>query len=164
MYSTFYNSGSNRKGNFNPYRHGVLIGNFVEDTFGQDLQQKYRSNSYMEKAKKLPLTEHQDRFRWPISKDDGQRTFKNSLTNFNASGFDFNIDFSKNKDPSKRLKLETKEELFNHDKNIIYPDELVAQQKMSKTATGFFNPETERCKNILGNLHLKDVKGVLNTR
>ena len=34
--NTFY--ATSNRGNYNPYRHGVLIGNFVEDIFGTDLQ------------------------------------------------------------------------------------------------------------------------------
>ena len=38
----------------NKYRHGVLVGNFVEDKFGKDLYEKVRDNSYRDPIQ-MPL-------------------------------------------------------------------------------------------------------------
>lgn len=38
----------------NKYRHGVLVGNFVEDKFGKDLYEKVRDNSHRDPIQ-MPL-------------------------------------------------------------------------------------------------------------
>ena len=62
-------SASTTKGNFNPYRHGVLMGNFVEDTFGMDLQKRYQTESTIQGTghkKPFPISEFTDKYRWPV--------------------------------------------------------------------------------------------------
>ena len=170
MSSAFFNA-TTKAGVFNPYRHGVLMGNFVEDTFGQDLKEMYRCKSHQEKSRRIPLSEAQDKYRWPIYQDNDLKNYGNELTNRNSNAFDFNIDFSnKNKKNKNKLTIDTDSKTMNIDKNIIYPEELFVktqQQKMGKTATGsqFGNNGLQTdAQNRLGQLHINSIKGILNTR
>ncbi len=50
---------------FNPYRHGVLLHNYVEDTFGTDLQKDYIKKSKRPlTADQIPISEFTDKYRW----------------------------------------------------------------------------------------------------
>ena len=93
--NTFYSTTS--RGNFNPYRHGVLIGNFVEDIFGTDLQKRFRSESQGPSTKKFPISEMVDKYRWPQHRQMDVITPGNDLTMPCNSNFDLNIDFTKKK-------------------------------------------------------------------
>lgn len=177
------------KGNFNPYRHGVLMGNFVEDIFGEDLAKKYRCKSHQEHTRQNKITEHMDKYRWPKITEKKIITSGNALSNKNSNAFDFNIDFSK-----KKLKLKTEIEdpklgdsksvnyiktlnnintdsnmrnTFYINKNIIYPEELYSinqKEKLGQKTMTRFNTIHNEIKNRLGQLYLNDVKEVLNTR
>lgn len=77
-----------RKEYINPYRHGVLIGNFVEDIYGKDLVKKYAS----EKTYANYLSECHDKYKNP-------KLVPNKNINLKYEGgmkpnFDLNIDFS----------------------------------------------------------------------
>jgi hypothetical protein len=91
-------SASTTKGNFNPYRHGVLMGNFVEDDFGMDLQKRYQTESTVQGSgykKPFPISEFTDKYRWPVK---GKETFVldyNEKIKANNTYFNKNIDFTK---------------------------------------------------------------------
>ena len=62
MSSSVYSSHGS-SGTFNPYRHGVLIGNYVEDTFGRDLREKYIKQSKTPTNKNsIPISEFTDKY------------------------------------------------------------------------------------------------------
>ena len=51
----------NRNVGTNPYRSGVLIGNYVEDMFGLDLRKRYSNPRYTQN-----ISETKEQFRWPV--------------------------------------------------------------------------------------------------
>lgn len=85
----------------NPYRTGVLIGNYFEDNFGKELINKYStvSNFNFVPKKRIPndkyLSETTDKFRWPEIKST--KNYGPSLQHPGSTGqnFNFNIDFRK---------------------------------------------------------------------
>jgi hypothetical protein len=90
-------SASTTKGNFNPYRHGVLMGNFVEDTFGMDLQKRYQTESTVQGSgykKPFPISEFTDKFRWPVKGKEQYLYSLDEMSRTNTSGFNRNIDFT----------------------------------------------------------------------
>ena len=90
-------SASTTKGNFNPYRHGVLMGNFVEDNFGMDLQKRYQIESNVQgrgHKKPFPISEFTDKYRWPVKGSEQFLFSQDEMARTNTSGFDRNIDFT----------------------------------------------------------------------
>ena len=103
---------STTRGNYNQYRHGVLIGNFVEDSFGIALQKQYRAES-LDKAnghkKPFPISEFTDKYKWPHRGIEHYNLPEKEWSRTNSSGFDMNIDFNqKNCDYYMKL-LQTSE-------------------------------------------------------
>lgn len=97
---------SNRKEYVNPYRHGTLIGNYVEDMFGQDLLLKYKSS----KPYTNYISESMDQYRNPNSIVN--KNIKETPNEKLKPDFDFNIDFSKTtmEDIRKQIDLNEKKE------------------------------------------------------
>ena len=81
-----------RKNRVDPYRHGVLQGNYVEDIFGQDLVKKYYDTKVSET--KDWKSETQIRYQWPNLNDPIVKKSDEKLTT-NVSHYDLNIDFTK---------------------------------------------------------------------
>lgn len=164
--NTFYSTTT--RGNFNPYRHGVLIGNFVEDIFGTDLQKRFRSESQGPSTKKFPISEMVDKYRWPQHRQMDVITPGNDLTMPCNSNFDLNIDFTK-KNCEDFLKLAKDNEYVLDNKNAFLPNEIKAEfqaKKFYETMTGFKMPkdicsETQR---RLKEFHMRDTKGVLYSK
>lgn len=88
----------------NPYRTGVLLGNFVEDYFGNDLRSKYSNmtpqNNQLPFIPKRSLSnknisEFTDKFRWPNYSKYPIKKFNDEQNSESQLFFDPNIDFSK---------------------------------------------------------------------
>ena len=105
----------------NPYRSGVLIGNYVEDMFGLDLQQKY--GNLRRSADYSNLSENKDQFGWPKYKLEQLGKTGNDLTMSCNMNYDLNIDFSRKK-PEDFKNLTKFNEYSVDDKNIFMPDEV----------------------------------------
>ena len=51
---------------FNPYLHGVLLHNYLEDTFYTDLQKDYIKKSKCQlTSDQIPISEFTDKYLWP---------------------------------------------------------------------------------------------------
>ena len=81
---------NHRKAFYNGYRQGVLIGNYSEDIFGQDLKEKQNR----EENKRENISETMDKFRYPNPSIQHTISPGNDLTLRSNSNFDLNIDFS----------------------------------------------------------------------
>ena len=164
--NTFY--ATSNRGNFNPYRHGVLIGNFVEDIFGTDLQKKFRSESQGESKRNQNISEMTDRYRWPQASEQDIKAPGNDLTMGCNSNFDLNIDFTK-KNCEDFLKLAKDNEYVLDNKNAFLPNEIKAEFQMKKFAETMsgFKPNKDICSETqrrLKGFHMKDTTGVLYTK
>ena len=78
-----------KKDFLNPYKHGVLIGNYVEDIFGQDLVKKYQ----IEKEYSNYISETTDKFKNPCLVPN--KNIRVTPQEKVKPNFDFNINFSK---------------------------------------------------------------------
>ncbi len=142
-----------KDGSYNPYREGVLIGNYVEDMFGLDLKNKYKKQSQelsksCDYGKRTPLnfqTSNKIDYRWPSP--SGLNTLKNNNENIKFN-YDLNIDFRK-KDLNKLLKPDPMDEFslrYNlktegNEKEMILKDNALTQRikilrKMNAKETG----------------------------
>ena len=92
-------SASTAAGKFNPYRDGVLMGNFVEDNFGKDLERKYQTGSTLNSGrfyqKPFPISEFTDKYRWPVKGKESFVLDYNEKIKANNTYFNKNIDFTK---------------------------------------------------------------------
>ena len=120
----------------NPYRSGVLIGNFVEDMYGLDHKNAYKTN-YISKtpnfnskknfcfetepSKNQNISEHTDKFRWPKFSKEMLHNPGNELTMTCTSNFDLNIDFNR-KNVQDFMTLSKANEYVLDNKNIFLPD------------------------------------------
>ena len=147
----------------NPYRSGVLIGNYVEDMFGLDLKQKYGklSTSYNN------LSEHRDQFRWPIYTKEQLTSPGNDLTMSCTMNYDLNIDFKKNstKDYENFGKIPTS----TLDKNAFLPDEIKMQSYLKqledeKNCTVAKENVEDITNNTLRRLNANDAGTILFTK
>lgn len=157
-----------RKGYSNPYRHGVLMGNFVEDIIGQDLKQNFEAEStqaqYSHNANPVYQSEKMDAFQWPQLKEQHIKYPGNDLTMKCNSNFDLNIDFTK-KNIEDYLRLEEKNKYELNDKNIFLPGQIKAENDINNM-TGMSNQKdiNMETQNILKNYHVNDSRGVLFTK
>ena len=91
-------SASTAAGKYNPYRDGVLMGNFVEDNFGKDLERKYQTGSTLNSGrfyqKPFPISEFTDKYRWPVKGKEQYLFSLDEMSRTNTSGFNRNIDFT----------------------------------------------------------------------
>ena len=151
----------------NPYRSGVLIGNYVEDMFGLDLKQKY-GNNLRRSADCNGLSESQDNFRWPkySLKQLGQPG--NDLTMSCNMNYDLNIDFSRKK-PEEFKTLSKFNEYSLDNKNIFMPDEikiLKYQKSLEDEKNGVIQKENiiTQSQNALSQINAKDSSTLLYTK
>ena len=172
----------------NPYRTGVLIGNYVEDMYGLDLKQKYKRNSQTPSYKtrnlknmenqnnynfnnnysNYTISEHMDKFRWPKFCKEQLNNPGNELTMTCTSNFDLNIDFNR-KNVQDFMTLSKANEYVLDNKNAFLPDEVKVEnyQKLNEEIKrGIINPpsvfsETQRALKLN---HMKDTNGYLYTR
>ena len=168
----------------NPYRTGVLIGNYVEDMYGLDHKLAYRNNisnpqspslcknklcfHKNENQKNQIISEHSDRFRWPTFSKEMLHNPGNELTMTCTSNFDLNIDFNR-KNVQDFMTLSKANEYVLDNKNAFLPDEVKVEnfQKLNEDIIkGIITPpsvfsETQRA---LKQNHIKDTNGFLYTR
>lgn len=155
-----------RRGNYNPYRQGVLIANFVEEIYGQDLKTKYRNEG--EETKLPPISEFTDKYTRPELSRRDIKVPGNELTMTCNSNFDLNIDFNK-KNCEDFLKLAKDNEFVLDNKNAFLPNEIKSEFQMktfNETMSGKANPQdicNETQKRLKG-FHINDTTGVLYTR
>lgn len=128
-----------RKEYVNPYRTGVKIGNYNEDLFGTELQDKYKR---MKIDPKMYISEHHDKYTNPGTRPQSAmpRQNLNAMTRENASGFDLNIDFT-NKNLEDYMTLQKKSPFILEDKNQISVDDL-NQQRQENQQRYFENYQT----------------------
>ena len=165
----------------NPYRTGVLIGNYVEDMYGLDLKQKYKrtSNSQTsnlrnplncgEDRKNNPnISEHMDKYRWPYFSKEQLHNRGNELTMTCTSNFDLNIDFNR-KNVQDFMTLSKANEYVLDNKNAFLPDEVRVEnyQKLDEEIKqGIIKPPTvySETQRALKQNHINDTNGFLYTR
>ena len=105
----------------NPYRSGVLIGNYVEDMFGLDLKQKY--GNLGKSTEFTGISEKQDKYRYPSYTKEQLGRVGNDLTMPCNMNYDLNIDFTK-KNPEDFKNMPEFNENSLENKNIFMPDEI----------------------------------------
>ena len=150
----------------NPYRSGVLIGNYVEDMFGLDLKQKYGN---LNRSSDLTgMSEKQDQYRWPRYSLEQLGQTGNDLTMSCNMNYDLNIDFSRNKpEDFKALKKFNEYSLDN--KNIFMPDEMRImkyQKSLEDEKNNIIRKETmeSQSQNALSKINAKDASTILFTK
>ena len=154
----------------NPYRTGVLIGNFVEDMFGLDLKQKYENNSKTPKCnlRNQNISEHTDKYRWPQFSKEMLHNPGNELTMTCTSNFDLNIDFNR-KNVQDFMTLSKPNEYVLDNKNAFLPDEVKVEnyQKLNEEIKqGIIAPPTvfSETQRALKKNHIDDTNGILYSR
>jgi hypothetical protein len=154
---------NHRKAFVNPYRQGVLIGNYSEDIFGQDLKAKQEAE---EENQKERISEKQDKYRWPQPKTQHIISPGNDITLPSNSNFDLNIDFTK-KNMEDYMKLQ--EKLYSgyelNDKNIFLPSEIKAERENKKFNDGYIEHTIPNdTQDMLKKYHEYDTNGVLYSK
>jgi len=159
----------------NPYRTGVLIGNYVEDMFGLDLKENYKKkpisqkNSFkVETSKNNNISEQADKFKWPKFTKKELFLPGNELTMTCTSNFDLNIDFNR-KNVKDFMTLSKANEYVLDNKNVFLPDEVKVEnyQKVSEEyEKGIIKPPTifSETQKALKQSHMNDTNGFLYTR
>ncbi len=146
----------------NPYRHGVLIGNFVEDTFGKDLTQILET-----KEEKTKLSEFQEKYKWPKLKEENVKNFGNDLTRNNNLNLDLNIDFTK-KNIEDYASLQNPNPYSLEDKNSFLPGQIEYETQRKKFVENLASEEdfniTSETQRMLKNFHQKDTRESLFTK
>ena len=79
---------------FNPYRQGVLIGNFVEDNFGDSIRKRQMSQTITNERNGIK-SEFQDKYKWPHVTPEMFRKDENELTMTCNSNYDLDVDFTR---------------------------------------------------------------------
>jgi hypothetical protein len=148
----------------NPYRHGVCIGNYVEDTFGEDLKKLQETQSI---NPKIYTSESKDRYRWPELKENQMRDRGNNLTKNHNSNFDLNIDLTP-KNVEDYLKLHNTNYFQLKDKNSFLTDQIKTESQIKKfqeTMTGIStqNDILSETQTKLKSFHQNDARGLLDT-
>ena len=117
---------------FNPYRHGVLLHNYVEDTFGTDLQKAYINKSKRPlTADQIPISEFTDKYRWPRLTKEQLYNPGNELTMTCTSNFDLDIDFTR-KNINDFMGLAKKNKYVLDNKNAFLPIEVQSEYLTKK--------------------------------
>ena len=152
----------NRNVGTNPYRSGVLIGNYVEDMFGLDLRKKYNNP-----RRSMDISETKAQYRWPVYSEEQLGKPGNDLTMSCNMNYDLNIDF-------KRKKLEDFNPLIrpsevNLNKNIFLPDEMKLmkyKQNLEDQKNNIIRKDTmeSQTQNALGQINARDATNVLFTK
>ena len=155
--------------NFNPYRHGVLLHNYVEDTFGQDLQKAYIKKSKRPlTADQIPISEFTDKYRWPRLTKEQLYNPGNELTMTCTSNFDLDIDFTR-KNINDFMGLAKKNKYVLDNKNAFLPIEVQSEylsKKYEEEQNGILNEDNiyNQTQRALKKDHMKDAMGVLYSR
>jgi hypothetical protein len=149
----------------NPYRHGVCIGNYVEDIFGEDLKKKQEIQA---SSKENYSTEKMDKYKWPEYKEIHIKDSGNDFTKNHNTNFDFNIDLTA-KNIEDYLKLQDTNLFQLQDKNSFVPDQHKSEtqmKKMQESISGEFSPNDifKETQTKLKSFHQKDTRGLLYTK
>ena len=151
-----------RKSYTNPYRHGVLIGNYSEDIYGEDLK-KQKESQLVDRSHYV--SEKMDQYSWPMLKEQHIKEPGNDFTSKNTSNFDLNIDFSK-KNLEDYLTLHSSNDYELKDKNKFLPGQIREEfltKKMSEEAPEEKDVHSETQK-MLKTFHQKDTRARLFTK
>ena len=154
-----------KKSYINPYRHGVLIGNFVEDIVGEDLKQKYENDDKLNKTNAI-ISESKNQFSWPKLREDHIKVPGNDLTMKCNSNFDLNIDFTKkNLADYKNLQHLTENEYQMNNKNLYLKNQIIASDLIKRCdGTSPDNNIRTQTQSKLKEDHLNDSRGILYTK
>ena len=148
----------------NPYRTGVLIGNYNEDLFGKELNERYKNTKV---DPKNYLSESRDKFRWPESSEKDIGKPGNDMTMSHNSNFDLNIVLS-NSDFDDYVKLYQKNitnPYILDDKNKYTTEELEAQQRLEIAKHLKKEPNLiDEIQKSLGRSIVKDTNGIFVTK
>lgn len=151
-----------RKTYNNPYRHGVLIGNYSEDIFGQDIK-KQKENQEVDKRDYV--SEKMEQYQWPELKEQHIKEPCNDLTSKHTSNFDLNIDFTK-KNLEDYMTLQSSNVFELHDKNRFLPGQ-IKEEYLTKKLTGQISENKDiftETQKMLNNFHQKDTRALLFTK
>lgn len=149
-----------RKSYINPYRHGVLVGNFVEDIVGEDLRTTYQQEKPFN-----AISENHDKFQRPALQEHHFKAPGNEMTMKNNSNFDLNLDFNQ-KNLEDYMKLEQKNLFELKDKNVFIEDQIRSEnltKQMNETLTGIQSQRdiNSQTQSMLQKFHTKDARGLL---
>ena len=168
----------------NPYRSGVLVGNFVEDMYGLDHKRTYKTRTSPqspnfdskknfcfeknESSKNQNISEHTDKYRWPKFSKEMLHNPGNELTMTCTSNFDLNIDFNR-KNVQDFMTLSKANEYVLDNKNAFLPDEVKVEnfQKLNDDMVkGIITPPSvfSETQKALKQNHINDTNGFLYTR
>lgn len=152
----------NRNIGTNPYRSGVLIGNYVEDMFGLDLRKKYNNP-----RSSMNISETQAQYRWPVYTQEQLGKPGNDLTMSCNMNYDLNIDFTRKKlEDFNPLVRPTEVDL---NKNIFLPDEIKImkyKKSLEDQKNNVIRKDTmeSQTQNALGQINAKDASTILFTK
>ena len=167
----------------NPYRSGVLIGNYVEDMYGLDHKNIYKFKSAPQSPtqdsknkfyfrnecnKNQNISEMTDKYRWPKFSKEMLHNPGNELTMTCTSNFDLNIDFNR-KNVQDFMTLSKANEYVLDNKNAFLPDEVKVEtfQKLNEDLKkGIITPPSvfSETQKALKQNHINDTNGFLYTR
>ena len=152
----------NRNIGTNPYRSGVLIGNYVEDMFGLDLRKRYNNP-----CRSMDISESKAQYRWPVYTEEQLGKPGNDLTMSCNMNYDLNIDFKRNKLEDYNPLIRPSE--VNLNKNIFLPDEIKLMkyhQSLEDQKNNIIRKDTmeSQTQNALGQINAKDATNVLFTK
>jgi len=154
-----------KKTYINPYRDGVLIGNFVEDLIGTDLRTKHEEDETKDKSK-FYKSETMEQFEWPKLSERDIKVPGNDLTMKCNSNFDLNIDFNK-KNISDYMNLQhlTENEYQMNNKNLYLKGQIVSSDLMKKYNNEKIDDNIRgQTQSKLKQDHLHDSRGILYTK
>ena len=154
-----------KKTYINPYRDGVLIGNFVEDLIGGDLTTKHNNDEQKDKSQ-LYKSESMSQFEWPKLQEEHIQVPGNDLTMKCNANFDFNIDFNK-KNISDYMNLQhlTENEYQMNNKNLYLKGQIQESDLMKKHNNQKIDDNIcGQTQSKLKQDHLQDSRGVLYTK
>ena len=154
-----------KKTYINPYRDGVLIGNFVEDLIGSDLRKKHEEDERKDKTK-LYKSEAMAQYEWPKLQEHHIKVPGNDLTMKCNSHFDLNIDFNK-KNISDYMNLQhlTENEYQMNNKNLYLREQIVSSDLMKKYNNEKIDDNIRgQTQSKLKQDHLQDSRGILYTK
>ena len=152
---------------FNPYRQGVLIGNFVEDNFGLSNKLKQMSQTVTDRRNEIK-SESQDKYRWPYVTPEMFHKDENELTMTCNSNFDLDVDFTR-KNLNDFEGLKKKNEYVLDNKNSFLPAQIKSEyyQKKYENEKNNIIPKDNiysSTQRTLKKFHMADTMGVLYSR
>ena len=140
----------------NPYRSGVLVGNFVEDIYGNDLIKQYNKDSNTSTNWK---SETRSAFNAP-KLIENPRNKGNDMTMKYNSNLDLNIDFTK-KNLTEIIKAE---ETRMKDYDLVDKNKFLKSQLPTVIPEGFKPDLKTETQKMLQHYHQQDANGVLYTK